>query len=645
LASISANWSDATNWSLSQFGLRGVPGPGDTALFDNDDVSSASISGGGGADNIVDRNFTVAALLYEQTNSDEYSVFSQFWHNTVINQGATLTLANTNISLMVDSGTQSDPPSGFTYCYNTVSGSGALVVNNTNAGSAISVEQGSGTYTGDPGLYATLDMSGLNTFDATVGRLLVGVEGVGATPGQVSLYPNQRAAGILSLAATNVITLTQAGNIQGGGAAAVSGPALMVSDLANFGDNPSLLNLGESNAIYADTVTVGRNGSLQSAVLQFNTAVFPSSSLYLRGYSSNRVSEFVVADGTINGNSSQYETPDARITVTPQISGGFYDGESAVVDVSAGSADIMVDTLILGKGYNATGGGYVVALLNMGTGTLNANTLLMGVMSASAGNKPVTGILNIPSGGTVVVNDQLVLGQGFGGAPSSLAAGTLNINGGTVQAAAIVADGNTNSTISVANGGTLSLTSPAGSIGTASAPVGSLTLGNSTLNLEIGGSVAPVVASSLVFAGGSVTINITTLPLIDQAPAVVPLVQQLGGPITGSTFVLGTLPTGYGGTLQMSPDGSTVQLKVTSVPTFPTKGTSITSVSLQSATGSLTITGTNGLPGAVYYVLTSTNLTVWTPVATNTFDGNGHLSATLPYSIGDSGRFYKVESQ
>jgi hypothetical protein len=119
----------------------------------------------------------------------------------------------------------------------------------------------------------------------------------------------------------------------------------------------------------------------------------------------------------------------------------------------------------------------------------------------------------------------------------------------------------------------------------------------------------------------------------------------VAGAISGSTFVLGTLPTGYAGTLQMSPDGSTLQLKVTSVPTFPAKGTSITSAILHSATGTFAITGTNGLPNAVYYVLTSTNLPVWTPIATNTFDNNGHFSATLPYIPGDSRRFYKIESQ
>ncbi len=105
LASVSANWSDATNWSLSQFGLRGIPGAGDTAVFDNSGVSAASISGGGAADNIVDHNITIAALLYEQTNADSFGQLDQIWHNTVIDPNVTLTIASTNITIMLDSGT------------------------------------------------------------------------------------------------------------------------------------------------------------------------------------------------------------------------------------------------------------------------------------------------------------------------------------------------------------------------------------------------------------------------------------------------------------------------------------------------------------------------------------------------------------
>jgi hypothetical protein len=631
----SINWTDPTNW----FSL-GAPGPNDTAILANYGATGAP--GAANVDNIVNVNIQVGSLWYSETNIPP----AVSYRNTVITNGATLSVVNTNAAIVLDAGTQSDPAiaSGATTCYNTISGAGTLAVTDANPESVIIVSQGSSTYAGGKAgdnLYATLDMSGLAAFDATVGRLLIGVEGVGPTPGEVTLEFADRQSGQMSLAETNVIHLTQVGNIQGTGNAAAGGPALVILDDIGFGDYGSVLNLGQSNALYTDTITVGRNGSLRSAVLQFNTAVFPSSSLYLRGESSNRVSEFVVADGTLNGNASQYESPDSRIVVTPQISGGFNDGESAVVDLSAGSLDVMIDTLIVAKGFGSGGGGYVVALFNTGTGTLNANTLLLGAMSSAAGDRPVTGILNVPPGGALVVNDQLALGHPFSGGTSPFAYGILNV-GGTVAASAISSGGP--SSIQVTNG-TLSLTSVAGSIGTVAAPIGSLTLGNSTLNLAIGGSASPVVTSNLTFVGTNDLINVTELPLIDSAPATVTLIQQVGSPIVGADFVLGPLPAGYVGTLQMSTDNTEVQLALSKIPTLPTNGTTITGISLQAATSTLLISGTNGLDGGVYYVLTSTNLTVWTPIATNTFDGSGHFSATVPYSASDSDRFYKIESQ
>ena len=640
----SINWSDLANWQLPS-----VPIAGDTVYFENTGESFAA--GFNSADNVVDTNLTVAGLWYVATNTSPNFAY----HNTVINPGVTLTLQNTNVVIMLEAGTDTDPPSGKTACYNTISGGGALVVNNTNAGSAICVQQGSGTYTGAGGLWATLDMSGLSTFEATVGRLLVAVQGVGPTPGQVNLFSNNRATGILHLAATNLITLTQAGNIQGAGNAAAAGPALVVGDVyGNYSDNPSALFLGQSNAIYADTITIGRNGALQSSVLEFDSAAFPGGSLlYLRGTSSNRVAEFVVADSTLNGNSSRYETPDPRILVTPQLAGGFNVQESAVVDLSAGACDLMIDTLILGQGHNAGGGGYVAALFSMGAGTLDVNTLQLGVMTSAAGNRPVTGILEVPSQGVVTVNDQFVLGQSFGGGGSTWAAGTLLINGGTVSAPTILASGSANSAIVLTNGGTLSLTSVSGSIGTAATPLGQLTMDHSTLNLALGSTGPAVVCSNLTTALTPTvnTINLTDLPVIPSTPATITLIQAAHPAVGTFNFSLGSLPPGYAAHIpQAFANGNAVQLVVTAAPSAPNgKGTSITGVSFNPATGSLVLNGTNGLANDVFYVLGSTNLATpianWTRIATSTFDSAGHFNVSVPYSATHRQQFYLIDSQ
>jgi len=607
------NWSDAQNWYLPP-----EPAAPDTAYFDNAGES-------------------IAALWYAATNASSTSAY----HNTVIDPGVTLTVSNTGAAIVLDSGTQTDPGTGTTTCYNTISGSGALDVIDTNIESVMIVSQGSSTYYyPSAGLWSSLDMSGLSTFEGTFGRLLIGIQGVGVTPGEVTLVNSGRQTGRLSLAATNIIHLTQTGNIQGGYSAAAGGPAFVVLDSGYYGDNGSIVSLGQSNALWADTITIGRTGALQSGVLQFNPNISPPEQFFLRGESSTRVSEFIVADGTYNGSSSQYEAPDARINVTPQLSGGLNVGESAIVDVSAGSSDIMIDTLILGKGYDAFGGGYAVGQFNMGAGTLNVNMLQLGVISASsATGAPVTGILNLVDG-TVVANDELVLGLPQGASTISLAAGDLNVTNGTVEASTIIASGSANSEITMV-GGTLSLTSAAGSIGTVAAPVGSISLSTgTTLNLAVG-SFPAVVATSLAASSSTDTINLTALPLV-KVPSTNTLIQSLSS-ISGYDFVLGSpLPTGFKGYIQPSADGTAVQLVVTNSPSFPQKGVTITTAHVQA--GSIVLAGTNGLAEDVYYVLSSTNLAApWTRIATNTFDGSGNFNISFP--TGNQQQYFKVESQ
>lgn len=631
------NWSDGANWFLPP-----TPAVPDTALFDTE--GEVGLPGAANADNIVDSSLTIAGLWYAATNaSSDFSATPVAYHNTVINPGVTLTVDNTNAVIVLDSGTQSDPPSGNTSCYNTISGTGALVVDDPNPESVMIVSQGSSTYSyPSAGLWASLDMSGLNSFDGTFGRLLLGLQGVGATPGEVALNASGRQTGILDLALTNVIHLTQTGNNQGGFSAAAGGPALVVFDSGYSGDNPSQLHLGLSNAIYADTITVGRTG-VQSGVLDFNPNLAGAPQLFLRGESASRVAELIVADSTWEGGESQYEAPDPRITVTPAISanGTLNMEESGLMDVSAGTADMMIDTLIVGKGNNGGGSGYVVGQLSIGGGTVNVNTLELGAMSSVNTVTTVTGILNVTNA-TLVVNNVLALGAPMGAATAPYADGNLNLSGSTLAANNITASGGVNSFINM-TGGTLSLTSPGGSVGTPAAPVGSISLnGGTTLNLAVG-SIPAISASALQGSGSTDTINVTALPLI-ESPTTLTLIQS-STPISSYDFVLGTLPLGYLATLQESADSTAVQLVISTIPTLPTKGTTITGASLQAATGGFTITGTNGLPGGVYIVFTSTNLTTWTPIATNQFNSSGDFSAVLPYSASDTGRYYKIESQ
>jgi hypothetical protein len=63
----------------------------------------------------------------------------------------------------------------------------------------------------------------------------------------------------------------------------------------------------------------------------------------------------------------------------------------------------------------------------------------------------------------------------------------------------------------------------------------------------------------------------------------------------------------------------------------------------------LTFAGTNGSPGATYYVLSSTNILMsssnWVPVATNHFDGAGNFNLTITNAVNSTlpHRFYLIE--
>ncbi len=119
----------------------------------------------------------------------------------------------------------------------------------------------------------------------------------------------------------------------------------------------------------------------------------------------------------------------------------------------------------------------------------------------------------------------------------------------------------------------------AANIGSSSAPIGSMTLGDATLNLAVGGITGSVVANSLTTESTSTGITINITSLIGQVPGLEQIITLIssGNPIAytgsftggvgGSDFILGSLPSGYTGHLQLTP--SAVQLvltKSTSVP-------------------------------------------------------------------------------
>jgi autotransporter-associated beta strand protein len=204
-------------------------------------------------------------------------------------------------------------------------------------------------------------MSGLGafTYHAPARTIRFGPPGTGA---------NNGALGLITLATTNTITAWTV--------------AFGDATLAGSSSNTNLLHLGQVNAINADTFTIGSRAS--SAILDLPSG----GSLVLRGS----------AGGTSFMNLMELGKQDNNGT----------PAKYHIFDVSAGMLDAQIGSLVAGRIYNRQGVAY--ATLQMGTGTLLASNITLGLFGGSNSSSYIaSGTLSL-DGGTVKVLD-LALGQ------------------------------------------------------------------------------------------------------------------------------------------------------------------------------------------------------------------------------------------
>jgi autotransporter-associated beta strand protein len=604
---LNTNWSDRLNWQLP-----GAPGFGENVFFNTTAAQSASAlstPGGGTAaltpdnlNNIVDANFTISSLTYTNLGGS--------YHNTYINTGKTLNLTNTG-GLMVgglDAGATTQQE------FATISGGNAtLNVAATNGN--VQVWVGSGTAAGSQ---ATLDMSALDTFDATVSRFLVG-----ATIGNVVNRPS----GVLYLAKTNTIKAGfQTTTIEAG--TTTANAAIVAADCNGNAGSPSFIYLGLANSISADTIGIGRQKA--SAHLIFNPIyanIAPYPSVTLQGFSSGLVSIFDVGDGAGN-------TGTTTLTGEANFTGGFVNA--------------AVDTVNVGRASGgASGSGTTTGVLNFDAGTITANTLNIGLQPVT-GSKVGVGSVGVGSNtvigasGNLIVRGNLTLGVAGGGAGAATTSGTLGITNGTVQAFAIVPGTNSLSAITLA-GGRLTVTNvvgnPAGPLGTLNLmPLNTADNVRNTLSLPVRTNSPGVTVSILNIDGLDTTtniINVESVGPIGTVPVELPLIQYTTmNLVSGGTFNvgLGTLPTGYAGVLTNDTTINAIALVLTAAlhpqPVMTT---------VNQAAPNLVIQGVNGFANVPYYMLASTNvalpLSQWTRVATNVFGPNGQFSSTVSAAV------------
>jgi autotransporter-associated beta strand protein len=510
------NWSLGANWTGGT-GTGGIPGTADDVTF---------LDPGTGSFTTNDINFTIDSLTYGQDNG--------FTNTTIIATNLTLQINDTSATpnaLYVGSTTANIGAS--TLVPVIIAGPGALNLNGSGSG-ALVVRQGwtaaTGTHT------ATLDLSGLNTLTANLGNLYVGQATSGQTVNGVSV---NRPSGTLLLAKTNNLVFSG------------SAPQVVVQDSAvnANGGTVSLLELGQVTQLWADQFRLG--GQKGNGTVEFNPN-FSTPTLQLRN--TDGVSPITLLDCGDNSFASS-----GNNTVS-------------VVDFSLGSVDALVATVYLAKGNPGPSTGTCTGTLNLGAGTFAVTTaMIVGYQIATGASGAVTATVNVinnnafATGPTLAVGGTLTLAQtnASSSATPGAVTGTLNVTSGTVAANSIVAGGGA-SAISL-SASTLTITNTAGTL---AAPIKTLSISDSTLNLPAANAGAVLVASNLTAGGSASTINITAVPPVSSYPATFTLIAYQTGDTGGGNFVLGSLPAAspsYKGTIVDTGNG-VVSLQLTAGP-------------------------------------------------------------------------------
>jgi hypothetical protein len=445
----SNSWSSMVNWTNLTAGGFGPPGVSNDVVFGDSGAATSSNTVG----SVVDSDRTISSLVF--TNLSGY-------HTVQINPGRRLTINGAapgyqnspalNVGLEGYAGTNQFIRAAIT------GASGKLAISNIS--STVQVRVGFSNSVVGP--LAVLDMSGLGEFDANMNHLQLGVES--GVPRQV--------AGVMYLARTNNITLVQSDNV--GSTLTGGNPALYLGHNTHSGNtNGSALYLGITNTVLVNYVLVGR-GNQTNNVIGFNPAFLTNHpAIYLRGSDgSSRIGFWSVGDnssGTLTGPSS------------------------GTNDFSGGTVDALVDLMFLGRGRLGTTVNTGIGALTFSDGVVDVNTLRLGTMvdESTSTNASGIGVVNVNGSATLVVKTSLEFAHINTTATPTASAiagtrGTLNINGGTVQAPNILGAGGS---------GTINLNS--GVLDVQGGSIVNLT----NLNIGTVGMTAPALLTNAAYLG------------------------------------------------------------------------------------------------------------------------------------------------
>jgi fibronectin-binding autotransporter adhesin len=503
------NWTTAANWSA------GAPGLGDAVIFQDAGLNT----------NHVNSSVTVDSLAYLRSLSGTNQ-------NTTIASGATLSVVGTNgFAVNVDSTTGNNK----TTTLNVYGAGGNLVVSNSSANFTINSD--------NTGANATIvNMTNLDKMTVVVSRFGLGDAtmnnqgGVGAQ--NVTVF----------LARTNYIQAGYTSDLTGTNGLTFGFSLFNNTDTFNNG-SANTLNLGFTNAIFADNIAIGQARCGSSANVVRFAQVFTNgngASAYFRNTNGGRVSLLAV------GVDSGANAPGSNARSTLLFNGG--------------TLDMLLDNLWLGRVRNSVltnNNALSEGILTFGPGKVDVNIARLGY-NVYTNNSWSRGTINVNSNGTLVVNDYMEMGYVAGdylnGSAAAQTFGLLTVNGGGVARAKqiIVRPGSTNNVINLNVNGSLTVSN---TIGSATTALTRLTMDGGALSLFVASGTTNVFVTNLVTTVNASKINIASLSGFASFPATNVLIAYQTA--AAHNIGIGTTPAGFNN-LQINDntDNKTIELVI-----------------------------------------------------------------------------------
>jgi autotransporter-associated beta strand protein len=487
----------------------------------------------------------------------------------------------------------------------------------------------------------TFDDSGSNSLPVNIiGELSPNSLLVNSTK-NYTLGGNGALVGNFTLTKSNSGTLTLVGTNSFSGGLFINGGMVVVTNSPSAGGSGTVyLNggtLNEANASFTNPISCSGTNTW---IISGGVNASPSSTLT----GSGRLLLSPIASGQFTpvGDWSGFSGTIFFTGVNPQmrIYGGNSGSAGATFDLGTntgklynrnGNLTVQLGALAGGAGTTLSGASAVAAPTTYVIGSNNLNSTFAGkivddpangissVVKVGTGTLTLTGT-NTFSGTTTISNGVLLVNNS---AASGTGTNLVNVYSGATLGGTGVISG----PVTILTSGTLSPGSPQGTLTISN----SLTLSAGSISsFSIGTNSDRVAVKGNLTLGG--TLNVTNL---GGLAAGTNTLFTYTGALAGN-LALGALPPGFRFVLNTNSAG-----QVNLIVAKPV----ITAVRMVST--NFVFAGTGGVATSIYFLLTSTNLTLplanWTRLATNQFNSSGNFGLTNAMTAGKQNQFYLIQ--